>query len=108
MSQLETQKENFVKNLDKPQSEASVEQQSEELQTKVAKAHAMLFLLFVEKVTEETQDGEAALSKTFSAPNASRKKATYGPDDGADKDGDKDGDKSDRKQANHGGDPRPT
>lgn len=70
MSQLEAQKESMLDSL-KRQSEASAEQQSEackeqfpdlsELRTKVAKAHGMLFLLFVEKVTAESQDSTLGL-----------------------------------------------
>lgn len=75
VSQLVTRKEKMLKELCENQSEASVEQKSEasvekelekdphlsELRTKVAKAHGMLFQLFVEKVTEETQDSTLGL-----------------------------------------------
>ena len=90
MSELDTKKDKMLSALADQKYEASVSVEKDtskdpdllELQTKVQKAHGMLFQLFVEKVTEETQEGEAALSKTFSAPNASRKKARYGPEDG--------------------------
>ena len=104
VSKLDTKKEEMLSALAEQKYEASVSVEKDtskdpdllELQTKVQKAHGMLFQLFVEKVNEETQEGEAALSKTFSAPNASRKKATYGPEDG--EKCSKDEDKSDQKQ----------